>query len=412
MKLFNKFNVNKIREDFPILNRKVNGKQLVYLDNAATTQKPIQVIEAMQNYYKEHNANIHRGVHQLSQEASELYEETHEKVKKFINAKSMEEIVLVRNATEASNLVSYAWASHELKEGDEIISTIMEHHANIVPWQFLKEKGIKLKFVDITDDGFLDLENLNEKITKKTKLITTTHASNVIGTINPVKEIGKIAHDNNSKFMIDAAQSIPHIKVDVKDINPDFMIFSGHKMLAPMGTGVLYAKKEILEEMHPFLGGGDMIREVKLENSTWNDLPWKFEAGTPDVGGAIGLSAAIDYLNKIGMDNIRNHEIKLTKYALEKMQQDIDLEIYGPKQAEKRTGLIAFNLKNTHPHDVGSILDSEFGIAIRTGHHCAQPLTERLKQNSTCRASFYIYNKEEEIDLLINGLKKIEQIFN
>lgn len=412
MAIFNNFNVEKIRQDFPILNKKVNGKKLVYLDNAATTQKPIQVIEAVNNYYKEHNANIHRGVHQLSQEASELYEESHKKVAKFINAKSMEEIIFVRNATEAANLVSYAWASN-LKEGDEIISTVMEHHANIVPWQFLKEKGIKLKFVDITDDGFLNLDDLNEKITKKTKLITLTHASNVVGTINPVKEIGKIAHDNNAKFMIDAAQSIPHMKVDVKNIDCDFMIFSGHKMMAPMGTGSLYAKKEILEEMHPFLGGGDMIREVKLEESTWNDLPWKFEAGTPDVGSAVGLSAAIDYITKIGLENIRKHEIKLTKYAIEEMQSNFkDIEIYGPKEAEKRTGLIAFNFKKIHPHDVGSILDAEFGVAIRTGHHCAQPLTERLKQSSTCRASFYIYNTEQEIDILIQGLKKVKEIFN
>ncbi|MEM2130958.1 MAG: cysteine desulfurase [Candidatus Woesearchaeota archaeon] len=405
--------VDNIRKDFPILNRKVNGKNLVYLDNAATTQKPIQVIEAVNNYYKEHNANIHRGVHQLSQEASELYEESHKKVAKFINAKSMEEIIFVRNATEAANLVSYAWASN-LKEGDEILSTVMEHHANIVPWQFLKEKGIKINFVDITDDGFLNLDDLNEKITKKTKLITVTHASNVVGTINPVKEIGKIAHDNNAKFMIDAAQSVPHMKVDVKNIDCDFMIFSGHKMMAPMGSGSLYAKKEILDEMKPFLGGGDMIREVKLEKSTWNDLPWKFEAGTPDVGSAVGLSAAIDYINKIGLDNIRKHEIKLTKYALENLEENFknEIEIYGPKEAEKRTGLIAFNLKKVHPHDVGSILDSEFGVAIRTGHHCAQPLTERLKQNSTNRASFYIYNKEEEIDIFIQGLKKVKQIFN
>jgi cysteine desulfurase / selenocysteine lyase len=406
------FDVNKIREDFPILKRKINGKDLVYLDNAATTQKPKQVLDAVQNYYTEHNANIHRGVHQLSQEASEMYDDAHKKVGKFLNAKNPElETIFVRNATEAMNLVAYGWAMHELKPGDEIVSTVMEHHANIVPWQFLREQGIVVNFADINDDGTLNMEDLKKKITKKTKLVTCVHASNVVGTINDVKEIGKIAHDNDALFLADCAQSVPHMPVDVRKINCDFLAFSGHKMLAPMGSGALYAKKDILEKMHPFLGGGDMIREVKLEKTTWNDLPWKFEAGTPNVGGGVGLGAAVDYLNKLGIDNVRKHEKDILSYGLDKFSEMKNIDIYGPKNPDIRGGLITFNMKGIHPHDVAGILDSEYGVAIRSGHHCAQPLTERLGQNSTCRASFYIYNKKEEIDVLMEGLKKVEQIF-
>jgi cysteine desulfurase/selenocysteine lyase len=404
------FDTKKIREDFPILNKKIHGKPLVYFDNAATTQKPRQVIDAITEYYTEHNANIHRGVHQLSQEASDIYEEAHKKVGKFVNAK-MEETIFVRNATEAANLVAYGWAMHELKPGDEILSTVMEHHANIVPWQFAKEKGIKVNFVDINDEGMLDVEDLKKKLTNKTRLVSCAHASNVVGTINDVREIGKIAHDNKSLFMVDAAQSVPHMPVDFRKINADFLIFSGHKMLAPMGTGALIAKRDILEKMHPFLGGGDMIKEVKLEGSKWNDLPWKFEAGTPDVGGAAGFSAAIDYLSKLGMDNVRKHEKELLKYGLDKFSELKDVDIYGPTNPEIRGGLITFNLKGIHPHDVAGILDSEFGVAIRSGQHCAQPLAERLGQVSTCRASFYIYNTKEEIDIMMNGLKKVKLIF-
>jgi cysteine desulfurase / selenocysteine lyase len=404
------FDVKKIREDFPILNKKIHGKPLVYFDNAATTQKPKQVIDAITEYYTEHNANIHRGVHQLSQEASEIYEEAHKKVGKFVNAK-VEETIFVRNATEAANLVAYGWAMHELKPGDEILSTVMEHHANIVPWQFAREKGVKVNFVDITEEGKLDIEDLKKKLTNKTKLVSCVHASNVVGTINDVKEIGRIAHDNKSLFMVDAAQSVPHMPVDFRKIDADFLVFSGHKMMAPMGTGALIAKREILEKMHPFLGGGDMIREVKLDGSRWNDLPWKFEAGTPDVGGAAGFSAAVDYLNKLGMDNVRKHEKELLKYGLDRFSELKDATLYGPIDPEIRGGLITFNLKGIHPHDVAGILDSEFGVAIRSGQHCAQPLTERLGQVSTCRASFYIYNTKEEIDVMMNGLKKVKQIF-
>jgi cysteine desulfurase/selenocysteine lyase len=406
------YNVQKIREDFPILQRKVHGKQLVYLDNAASTQKPRQVLDVLQTYYEKYNANIHRGVHTLSQEATEMYEDAHKKVGKFINArKPFEETIFVRNATEASNLVAYGWGMHTLQPGDEILSSVMEHHANIVPWQFLKEKGVVLKFVDVNEDGTLNLDDLNNKITDKTKLITTVHGSNVVGTINPVKEIGKIAHDHDALFMLDAAQSVPHMPVNVRKLNADFMVFSGHKMLAPTGTGALYAKKEILEEMHPFLGGGDMIKDVKLEKSEWNDLPSKFEAGTPDIGGGIAFGAAVDYLNVLGMKNVRKHEKQLTQYGLEKLKELSDIKVYGPLDPEIRGGILTFNLPGIHPHDVGSILDTEFGVAIRTGQHCAQPLTERLGENSTCRASFYVYNTEEEIDILVRGLKKVKEIF-
>jgi len=406
------YNIKKIREDFPILSRKINGKPLIYFDNAATTQKPKQVLNALNNYYENHNANIHRGVHTLSEEASDMYDEAHKKVGKFINAKHpMQEIIFVRNATEGVNLVMYGWAMHNLQKGDEILSTVMEHHANIVTWQLLKEKGVVLKFADINENGTLNMDDLKEKITNKTKLVTIVHSSNVVGTINDVKQIGKIAHKHGALFLVDAAQSVPHMPVDVRKIDADFLVFSGHKMLAPMGTGALYGKKAILEKMHPFLAGGDMIREVKLEGSKWNDLPWKFEAGTPNVGGAVGLAAAIDYLNKLGMKNIRKHEMELTKYAIDKISEIEGIKIYGPTDPEIRGGLITFNLEGIHPHDVASLLDSEYGVAIRSGHHCAQPLTERLGTYATCRASFYIYNTKAEIDVLVKGLKKVKQIF-
>lgn len=405
------FSVDKVREDFPILSRNINGKRLVYLDNAATTQKPRQVIKALTDYYENNNANIHRGVHTLSQEASDMYDDAHEKVGRFVGAKyPKEETIFVRNATEAMNLVMYGWAQHNLKEGDEVLSTVMEHHANIVPWQFLREKGVKVNFVDINDDTTLNIDDLNEKMTKSTKLVTCVHASNVVGTINDVKEIGKIAHDNKALFMVDGSQSVPHMSVDVRKIDADFFAFSGHKMLAPTGTGALVAKKDILEKMHPFLGGGDMIREVKLEKTTYNDLPWKFEAGTPDIGGGIAFGAAVDYLKKLGMDDIKKHEQKMLEYCFDSFNGIKDLEIYGPGPKD-RSGLVTFNLKGIHPHDVGGILDSEYGVAIRTGMHCAQPLVERMGQSSTCRASFYIYNKEEEIDVLIEGLNKVKEIF-
>jgi cysteine desulfurase/selenocysteine lyase len=403
--------VKKIREDFPILKRKVNGKPLIYFDNAATTQKPIQVINSIKEFYENYNANIHRGIYTLAAEATQKYEDAREKVRKFINAKSTKEIIFVRNATEAINLVMYAWGLNSLKKGDEIISTVMEHHSNIVPWQFLRDTvGIKSKFIDINNEGFLKLEELNNLLSKNTKLITVTHASNVLGTINPIESVAKVAHDNGCLILVDGAQSVPHMPIDVKKLDCDFLVFSGHKMLGPMGIGVLYCKEEILENIQPFLYGGDMIKHVTLEKSVWNDLPLKFEAGTSNVEGAIGLSAAIDYLNRVGMENIRKHEIELTRYAISKLSNFSNLDIYGPKRAEDRGGVIALNIKNVHSHDVAQILDED-GIAIRSGHHCAIPLHQRLGIESSARVSFYLYNTKEEIDAFVESLNKVSKLF-
>ena len=406
----NFLNVEKIREDFPILSKKINGKQLVFLDNASTSQKPKQVIEAIKNYYEEHNANPHRSIYKLCEEATEIYEKSHEDVAKFINASNEEEIIFVRNTNEAMNLVMYSWAMNNLKSGDEILVTMMEHHANIVPWQFLQKFGIKLKFTELASDGRLDQNNFQEQLTKKTKLVSITHASNVLGTINDVEKISKLAHDNGSLFVVDAAQSIPHMEVDVKKINCDFLAFSGHKMLAPMNIGVLYGKKEILEKMDPFMRGSDMIKEVKQTESTWNELPWKFEAGTPNVEGAVGLSVAINYLNKIGMKEIEKHEKNLTEYALKKLSGIEGVTVYGPRDGNQKAGIVSFNAKGVHSHDVAQLMD-EFGIAIRSGHHCAMPLMKYLGIQSAARASFYLYTTKEEIDALANGLQKINKVF-
>ncbi len=401
----------KLREDFPILKIKVRGKRFVYLDSAATTQKPIQVIEAINNYYKNLNSNVHRGVYYISQEATRLYEEARMKVSKFINAESPKTIVFTRNATEAINLVAYSWGRKNIKEGDEIILTEMEHHSNLVPWQILaKEKNAKLRFIPVREDGTLQLEKLGELLTPKSKLLAITHVSNVLGTINPIKEIVEIAHKNGTFALVDGAQSVPHIPVDVKDLGCDFLAFSGHKMLGPMGIGVLYGKEKILEEMDPFLGGGEMISQVWLDRATWNEIPWKFEAGTPNVEGAIGLGSAIDYLKKIGMENIEKREKELTGYAMERLKEIEGIRIYGPKNPQLKSGVISFNLENIHPHDVGTILDQE-GIAVRVGSHCAQPLMAKFGVSSMVRASFYIYNIEEEIDIMISALKKVKEIF-
>ncbi len=401
--------IKKIREDFPILKRKVNNKPLIYFDNTATTQRPIQVINAIKEFYENYNANIHRGVHTLSQEASEAYEEAHEKVANFINAETWREIIFVRNTTEAINLVAYSWGFENLKEGDEIVTTIMEHHSNFLPWLMLsKRKNLKLKIVDINDDGTLNMEDLENKITKKTKLVAITHISNVLGTINPIKDIVKLAHDNNALIVVDGAQSVPHLPVDVKDLDCDFLVFSGHKMLGPTGIGALYAKEELLNEMNPFLFGGDMIKDVWIDRAEWNDLPWKFEAGTSNIAGGIGFGAAIDYLNRIGMKNVREHELELVKYALKKMTEVENIEIYGPP-AEKRGGVISFNIKGLDMHDVAMFLDQE-GIAVRSGGHCAHPLMRRLKLKGTVRASFYIYNTKEEVDYFTKVLSQISMI--
>ncbi len=387
----------EIRKDFPIFNKKIEGYPLIYFDNTATTQKPFKVIDAISDFYKNYNANIHRGVHRLSQEASDLYEEAHRKTGNFINC-NWDEVVFTRNTTESINLVANCM---DFKKGDEVIVSLMEHHSNIVPWQILeKRKGIVLKFVEV-NNGELDIEDLKSKISNKTKLVSMTHVSNVLGTINPVGEIAKITHENNAYFLVDGAQSAPHMKIDVKKMGCDFFAFSSHKMLGPTGIGVLYGKKEIMEEMRPFITGGDMIEEVFEHHSTWNTLPWKYEAGTPNIAGAVGFSAALDYLNSIGMQNVENYIQELTKYALEK----IDAEIYGPK---KRAGIISFNLRKIHPHDVAYLLDKK-GIAVRSGNHCAQPLMRKLNILGTVRASFYIYNTKEEIDFFVKQLEEIRR---
>jgi len=401
--------IQKIRADFPILQRKVHGKPLIYLDSTATTQKPNQVLEAINNYFLQHNSNVHRGVHKLSEEATEIYELAHQRVAEFISAQSMEEIIFVRNTTEAINLARYAWAFHNLKPGDEIVTTILEHHSNIVPWLSLKERGVKIKFVDIDEDGNLKLDHLMSMITRNTKLVAVGHVSNVLGTINPVKEITEIAHDAGALCLVDAAQSVPHMPVDVQYIDCDFLAFSGHKMLAP-SIGVLYVKKEVLKKMQPFLYGGDMIKEVHTDRATWNDIPWKFEAGTPDVASAAGITSAIDYLDKIGMQKIREHEKEITAYSLEKLQEINDIIIYGTRDANMRGGIVSFNLGDIHPHDLASVLDED-GIAIRSGHHCAMPLMERLGLQATARASFYIYNTLQEVDKLAESLQHARKIF-
>lgn len=404
------FSVKKIRADFPILQKKVNRQQLIFLDSTSTSQKPKQVLQAINEYYENYNANPHRSLYKLCEKATELYENAHEDAAKFIGAHGKAEIVFVRNTNEAINLVMYSWAMNNLKAGDEILLTLMEHHANIVPWQFLQKFGVKLKFVKLDDSGTLDMDDFEQQLTKEVKLVSLTHCSNVLGTINDVEKLSKLAHDNGSLFLVDAAQSVPHMTVDVKKIDCDFLAFSGHKMLGPMNIGVLYGKSEILGKMEPFMRGSDMIKEVKLTESSWNDLPWKFEAGTPNVEGAVGLSAAIDYLTKIGMEEIQKHEGRLTEYALEKLSTVDGITIYGPQNGIKRGGIISFNLKGIHSHDVAQILD-DFGIAIRSGHHCAMPLMKYLGIQSAARASFYLYTTKDEIDALANGLQKVNQVF-
>ena len=402
-----------LRKDFPVLNRRVrDDKKLVYLDNAATTQKPNQVIDAISDYYQNHNSNIHRAVHALAEESTEAFEATRDKIAKFLNVKDPREIIFVRGTTEGINLVAYAWGRDNVKEGDIIVTTEYEHHSNIVPWQLLtQEKKAQLKYIDIDDNGELIIEQLDDYLkTGKVKLVTFSHVSNVLGTISPAKEIISKCRSAGVKVLIDGAQSVPHMKIDLTDLDADFYVFSGHKMLGPTGVGVLWAKKEILEKMSPFLGGGDMIREVHKYETTWNDLPYKFEAGTPNIADVIGFAKAIEYLEKIGMDNIRNHELELTKYALEKMKEIPGITLYGTKEPEKRGGVISFNFNDVHPHDVGTIIDKE-GVAIRSGHHCAQVLMEKLNVPATNRASFYIYNTKAEIDVLISSLQHVAKVF-
>ncbi|KMP27208.1 cysteine desulfurase SufS [Bacillus wiedmannii] len=401
-------NIHEIRKQFPILDQKVNGKQLVYFDSAATSQKPIQVIEALERYYKEYNSNVHRGVHTLGTKATDAYEGAREKVRKFINAKSMEEIIFTRGTTTALNTVAASYGLENVKEGDEIVISYMEHHSNIIPWQQVAKKtGATLKYLPLQPDGTISLEDVRQTVTPNTKIVSIMQVSNVLGTINPVKEIGAIAHENGAIMIVDGAQSAPHMKVDVQDLNCDFYALSAHKMCGPTGIGVLYGKKELLNNMEPIEFGGEMIDFVDLQESTWKELPWKFEAGTPIIGNAIGLGAAIDFLEEIGLHNIEKHEHELAQYALERLSEVDGVTIYGPKH---RAGLVTFNIEDVHPHDVATVLDVE-GIAVRAGHHCAQPLMKWLKASSTARASFYLYNTKEEIDTFVESLIKTKEYF-
>lgn len=404
-------NLNEIRKDFPILQRETSpGVQVVYLDSTATSQKPLAVIEAMDSYYRRSNANIHRGVHTLAEEATTMYEQARVKIANFINARSAHQIIYTRNTTESINLVAYTWARANLKAGDLVILTEMEHHSNLVPWHMLHaERGIELDFIPVTEDGLLDLDSYRTLLARGPKLISFTHMSNVLGTINPAAEIIRLAHEAGAITLVDGAQSVPHLKVDVQALDADFLAFSAHKMCGPTGIGALYGKAELLEAMPPFLGGGDMIKEVKLRSFRPNTLPHKFEAGTPAIAEAVGFGAAVDYLSSLGMDAIAAHEHEITEYALERLEEVPGVKLFGPG-ADKKGGVAAFTLDGIHPHDVAQILDKD-GIAVRAGHHCAQPLHEKFGIPATSRASFYLYNTKEEVDLLVNGIYKVKEMF-
>ncbi len=404
-------NVNEIRKDFPILERQTaTGARVVYLDSTATSQKPVQVIEAMNEYYRCSNANIHRGVHTLAEEATTMYEGARERIAKFINAPSPREIIYTRNTTESINLVAYTWARANLKSGDLVILTEMEHHSNLVPWHMLQaERGIQLDFIPVTEDGLLDLDAFKAILNRTPKLVSFTHMSNVLGTINPAAEIIRLAHEAGALVMVDGAQSVPHLKVDVQSLDADFYAFSAHKMCGPTGIGVLYGKSALLEAMPPFLGGGDMIKEVKLRSFRPNTLPHKFEAGTPAIAEAVGFGAAVDYLSAIGMEKIAAHEHDITEYALDRLVEIPGVKLFGPT-ADKKGGVASFTLEGVHPHDVAQILDRD-GIAVRAGHHCAQPLHEKFGIPATSRASFYLYTTKEEVDLLVNGIYKVKEMF-
>jgi len=405
------FDSELIKADFPILNRMIGKNQLVYLDNAATTQKPKAVLDSLNNYYSSQNANVHRGLHTLAEEATAAFEETRAKIAAFIGNVKTEEIIYTRNATEAINLVAYCWGKQNIKKGDRIVLTEMEHHANLVPWIVIaKETGAELEYIPIDDNGRLDLTNIEKIINGNTKLVSVTHMSNVLGTINPVKEIGEIAHRNGAVFLVDGAQSAPHIPVDVKSINADFYAFSAHKMLGPTGVGILYGKESILNSMEPFIFGGEMISDVNYHSAKWNTLPWKFEAGTPNIADAVAFSPALHYLNKLGMENIRKHEIELTSYALERFSEMKHIRIIGPTDIADRGGAVSFVDDDIHPHDMATLLDSH-GVAVRAGHHCAQPLMKKLGLAATTRASFYIYNTKNDIDKLIEVIQATRRYF-
>ncbi|WP_078429960.1 cysteine desulfurase [Alkalihalobacterium alkalinitrilicum] len=401
-------NVQEVRKQFPILHQEVNGNPLVYLDSAATSQKPIQVIGALDDYYRRYNSNVHRGVHTLGTLATDGYEGAREKVRKFINAHSTEEIVFTRGTTTALNLVASSYGRANVGVGDEIVITPMEHHSNIIPWQQVaKATGATLKYIPLQEDGSIDLGDVEKTITSQTKIVSVMHVSNVLGAINPIKKIAAIAHKHGAIMVVDGAQSTPHMKIDVQDLDCDFFAFSAHKMAGPTGIGALYGKKKLLDNMEPIEFGGEMIDFVGLQDSTWKELPWKFEGGTPIIAGAIGLGAAIDFLEEVGMDAILAHEHELALYAMERMSEIEGLTIYGPK---KRAGVVTFNIDDVHPHDVATVLDAE-GIAVRAGHHCAQPLMKWLNVTATARASFYLYNTKEDVDALVNGLIKTKEYF-
>lgn len=403
------YDIKKIRNDFPILDREVYGHPLVYLDNAATTQKPRCVVEAITNEYFSVNANVHRGIHFLSQQATDLHEAARETVRNFINARSTTEIIFTRGTTESLNLVATSYGETFLKEGDEILLTVMEHHSNIVPWQLLRErKGIVIKVIPMSDEGELDLTTYEKLFSEKTRLVCVTHVSNVLGTINPIRQMATIAHAHGAHILIDGAQSLPHFKVNVQELECDFFVFSGHKVYGPTGIGVLYGREKLLDKMIPYQGGGEMIKNVSFEHTTYEDLPLKFEAGTPDYVGSHALAVAIDYVNSLGMDNIFRYEKNIMNYALEQLRQIPNISVYG--KTKERDAVISFNIRNIHPLDLGTLLD-HLGIAIRTGHHCAQPLMKRCNVEGMARISFALYNTKEEIDILINGIKRVSKMF-
>ncbi|MEQ8673324.1 MAG: cysteine desulfurase [Aggregatilineales bacterium] len=404
--------VERIRQDFPILHQEHSaGVPLVYLDNGASSQKPIKVIEALNDYYRRYNANVHRGIHKLSEEATTAYEASRDKVQRFINANSRREVIFTRGTTESLNLVAQTWGRANLKSGDVIVSTVMEHHSNIVPWQMIAlETGAIVKYVSILEDGTLNMENYRALLADgNVKLVTVTHMSNVLGTINPVNEMARLAHDAGAVIVVDGAQSVPHLPVDVIELDVDFLAFSGHKMCAPTGVGILFGKEALLEAMPPWMGGGDMIEIVTLNGSTWNDLPYKFEAGTPNIADAIGLGAAVDYLNEIGMAQIQAHEQEMIDYALERLEEVPGLTVYGP-DATQKGGVAAFTLQGIHAHDIAQLLDAD-GIAVRAGHHCAMPLHQHLNVGATARATFYLYNTHAEVDKLIESIYNAKTLF-
>lgn len=402
-----------IRSDFPILDQEVRpGVPLVYLDNAATSQKPLAVIEAMNDYYRRYNANVHRGIHKLSEQATEAYEEARKRIGQFINAESSRQVIYTRNASESINLVAWSWGLANLKPGDVVLSTGMEHHSNIVPWQIIAgHTGAEIRYVPVTDEGTLDLDAYEAMLDERVKLVAFMHMSNVLGTILPVRRMADAAHAAGAVVLVDGAQSVPHLPVDVQELNVDFFAFSGHKMLGPTGIGILYGKRDILEAMPPFMGGGDMIKRVELGGSQWADLPHKFEAGTPAIAETIGFGAAVDYLSKVGMENVHAHEVALTAYALERLAEVPGVRVIGPTDATQRGGVVSMAMEGLHPHDVAQVLDHE-GIAIRAGHHCAMPLHQRYNLVASARASFYLYNTFSEIDRLIEGLYRVKDTFS